>query len=50
MLDCPFCGGRPQSEALLTIQMYWYECADCGASSASGDDLQEAQDKWNQRT
>ena len=50
MLDCPFCGGRPQAEALSTIGLYWYECDTCGASSGSADDWQEAKDNWNKRT
>ena len=49
-IDCPFCGGRPQAEALSTIGLYWYECDTCGASSGSADDWQEAKDNWNQRT
>ena len=49
LLPCPFCGGRPQAEALDSIGLYWYECEDCGASSGSADDWVEARRLWNGR-
>ena len=49
LLPCPFCGGRPQAEALDSIGLYWYECEDCGASSCSADVWVEAMRLWNGR-
>ncbi len=48
-LPCPFCGGVAGAECLSSIDLYWYECVDCGGASGSGADWHEATKLWNMR-
>jgi|TARA_R110002110_G_scaffold17911_2_gene75839 Lar family restriction alleviation protein len=49
ILLCPFCGGKPQAEALQTMELYWYECEDCNGASGGAEDWVRAKEKWNDR-
>lgn len=47
---CPFCGGVDiQPEALFSVDLYWIECWECGATSGNGESDDEAITKWNTR-
>ena len=45
--DCAHCGGS--GEFRFLCQKPYVACTGCGATTATGEDIQDAANKWNRR-